>query len=553
MRNKLSYEALEKEAEKLEADLKYVHAFELIVQNISTTFINMPPESIDSGINDALKIISEFIDSVRSSIFLISDCGKKAYNTHEWCQDLSHSIINTFDSIPVGAFGYFQEKIWRRQFIIVNSENDLPLKAISEREWFKLNGDRPLLVIPMILKKRVFGFLAFSAKNTIKWSKELIGLIQIVADRFTNIIHRKKIELQLINSKNISDALLNATTDSAMLLNTRGDILAINESFAKRFGKQIDEMFGENIYNYFSIEISQFRRGQIESVIRTAMPVQFEDENNNLILKNIIYPVFDTNNRVEKVAFYSHDITDLKNAEKSIRYLTSELIKAQENERQKIACDLHDNVAQELACLRINCESIAKQFPDIPDSVQSSISDFSKSIKNSIDTVRDLAYELQPPVFEEMGLIKTIYGYCEEFTIKNGVLVDLYSAGMEAVSLGFDTENNIHRIIQEALNNVKNHSEATHVTIRLVATYPNIILRIEDNGKGFNVVKKLSKSKEDRKLGLRSMEGRAKLQNGKLKIISRKNEGTKLFIEIPYSETEIQPVKTEEYYPLFKN
>ncbi len=552
MKKKKSYEELERKVVRLEADLDYVHAFEQIVKNISTTFINMPPEAVDNGIRAALKIISEFINSVRSSVFLISDCGKEAKNTHEWCAAPSYSLIESLDTIPLGTFGYYQEKIWRRQFIIVNNLSDLPQKAVNEREWFTKNGNRPLLVIPMILKKRVFGFLSFSAKDTTKWSKELISLIQIVADRFTNIIHRKKIEFQLINSKKISDALLNATTDSAMLLTVNGDVLSINDSFAKRFGKQVDELFGENIYNFFPLEIAQFRKTQIEGVIRTGTPVQFEDENNGLILNNIIYPVFDSNEKVEKLAFYSHDITELKNAEKSIRYLTSELIKAQENERQKIACDLHDNVAQNLACLRINCESISKQFPNIPDDIQSSISNFSQSIKSSIDTVRELAYELQPPVFEEMGLIKTIYGYCEEFTQKHKIMVDFYSAGMDTIVLGFDTENNIHRIIQEALNNVRNHSNAQQVTIRLVSTYPNIILRIEDDGEGFNVGKTLHKAKENKKLGLKSMEGRVKLQNGKFKIISRKNEGTKIFIEIPYGEIEAQSGKIEEYYPLFK-
>lgn len=552
MKKKMSYEELEKKVSQLEADLDYIHSFELIVKNISATFINMPPEEIDAGISTALGIISEFIGAVRSSIFLISEKGDEAKNTHEWCSDHSYSISESLRTIPLGTFGYYQEKIWRRKFIIVNSLDDLPQRAVSERNWFKSNGSRPLLVIPMVLKNRVFGFLSFSVRSTTRWSKELIALIQIVADRFTTIVHRKKIELQLINSKNISDALLNATTDSAMLLNTEGDILAINGSFAKRFGKKGQELFGKNSYNYFPAEIAQFRKTQIDSVVRTGEPVQFEDENNNLILDNSLYPVFGADEKVEKIAFYSHDITELKNAEKSIRYLTSELIKAQENERQKIACDLHDNIAQNLACLRIDCELIPKQFPDIPSGIQSSISDFSKSIKSSIDTVRDLAYELQPPVFEEMGLLKTIFGYCDDFSRKYGINVDIFSAGIDKISLGFDTENNIHRLIQEALNNIRLHSGARQVALRLVSTFPNIILRIEDDGKGFNVEQTLSKAKENRNLGLKSMEGRVKLQNGKLKIISRKNEGTKIFIEIPYGDPCVPRGKTEEYYPLFK-
>ncbi len=552
MVNSGSTEELGKEIFRLKEELSCIHDFAVVVKTISTAFVNMSGDEIDVGIKDALRLISESTGAVRSSVFIISQDGKNINHTYEWSKNSSYSIINTIKTIPTDFFGYYREKIQRRQFIIINHIDDLPKRALKEREWFSTNGSSPLLIIPMVLKKHVFGFLSFSGESKISWSEELIVLIQIVADRFTNILHRQKTEQELLTSNKLSEVLINATNDSAVLLTVSGDVLAINESFASGLGRNADDVKGRSLYDFCSIKVTGFIKTMIAKVLRERKPLTFEDNDGKRFLNNAIYPVFDAGGNVSKIAIYANDVTELKRAEKSIRFLTTTLINTQENERQKIAFDLHDNIAQELACLRINCESINERHPDIPDSAKRSISGFSDSIKSSIDSVRELAYELQPPGFEQMGFIKTIYVYCDDFIRKYGIKVDFYSAGIDTVSVDFDTENNIHRIIQEALNNIRTHAKAKLVKIRLVATYPNIILRIEDDGIGFDVERTLCVSKKNRELGLKSIEGRVRLLNGKLKILSRKNDGTRIFIEIPFRENSPAEKRIEEYYPLFK-
>ncbi len=91
-------------------------------------------------------------------------------------------------------------------------------------------------------------------------------------------------------------------------------------------------------------------------------------------------------------------------------------------------------------------------------------------------------------------------------------------------------------MIQEGLNNIKKHARASHVTVRLVASSPNIILRIEDNGRGFNVEQRLAQSIKEKRLGLSSMEERVSLLGGRLSIKSHPSKGTSLFIEVPCKE-----------------
>ena len=135
-----------------------------------------------------------------------------------------------------------------------------------------------------------------------------------------------------------------------------------------------------------------------------------------------------------------------------------------------------------------------------------------------------------------MGLVETLVQYCNDFSESNGINVDFHSAGMKNLKLDFDTEINLYRLVQEGLTNIKKHADADHVTIRLVVAYPNIILRIEDNGKGFNVQKRMGTITKEKRMGIRSMEQRAKLLHGEMEIQSRPMQGTKISITLPYKD-----------------
>ncbi|MFA6010103.1 MAG: response regulator [Desulfobacteraceae bacterium] len=229
------------------------------------------------------------------------------------------------------------------------------------------------------------------------------------------------------------------------------------------------------------------------------------------------------------------DITRRKRADEHIHTLTQELIKAQEGERQRIARDLHDHVAQNLGALKISCETLFMTQLENPEQMKKSISIFSGVLSESISSVRDIAYNLRPPNLDQMGLIRTIAQYCDDFSEKSDLIVDFFSAGMENIGLDFDMEINLYRLIQEALNNVKKHSGAKKVIIRIVASSPDIIVRIEDNGKGFEVEKRMNESIREKRMGLKSMEERVRLLGGDMTIKSRTNEGTKILIKVKNS------------------
>ena len=228
------------------------------------------------------------------------------------------------------------------------------------------------------------------------------------------------------------------------------------------------------------------------------------------------------------------DITDSKKAEEQIHALTQELIKAQESERQRIARELHDKVAQDLASLTIYCETLFDHETDVSPDLRAKVARFLKILKNTISAVRELSYHLRPPNLDQLGLVQTIYRYCEDFSDMCGIQVHFYSAGVEELALDFDTEINLYRVVQEGLNNIRKHARAQNVTIRLTAAHPFLILRVEDDGVGFNVEERLLKASSEKRMGIRNMKERVSLIHGKFRILSAENEGTKLIVEIPY-------------------
>jgi len=238
----------------------------------------------------------------------------------------------------------------------------------------------------------------------------------------------------------------------------------------------------------------------------------------------------------KKIIGAVRDITDRLQAEDKIRGLNQQLIKTQENERNRIAGYLHDHVAQDLSGLKIGLETLFDNQQEVAPGLRAKIIELSKILQASITAVRDLSYDLHPPGMDQLGLVRTVNQYCEDFSEKNNVSIDFYAAGMKDLKLDFDTEINLYRLIQEGLNNIKKHAAADHIIIRLVASSPNIILRIEDNGKGFDVERRLARSLKEKRLGLSSMQERVSLLEGALRIKSQPSMGTRILIEVPCKE-----------------
>jgi PAS domain S-box-containing protein len=349
----------------------------------------------------------------------------------------------------------------------------------------------------------------------------------------TDISRMKAMEAALRESEEMTRALLDACRDAVVMLKPDGSIFMANEMMAMRLGVETTALKGRNIFDYLRADQNASRRRFLSESVGRREPVIFEDQFDDKHYLIHTYPINDDKPSVERIAVFARDITELKNAEKHIHSLSQELIKVQERERQRISRDLHDNVAQELATMKITCDTL---FPDprpFPADVVTKVSGLSRILQGTIMNVRNLAYDLRPPGLDQLGLVRTMTNYCEDFAQRNAIAVDFFSAGLSGLSLSADTEINLYRIVQEALHNVIKHARASQVTIRLIASFPTIILRIEDNGRGFDINERLSEACAEKRMGVRSMEERARLLSGTIEFRSHTRKGTRIKVEIP--------------------
>lgn len=229
----------------------------------------------------------------------------------------------------------------------------------------------------------------------------------------------------------------------------------------------------------------------------------------------------------------TQEIAERQKAQDQIQSLTQQLLRIQEDERQRIARDLHDNVAQDLSSIVLSIETLFYGHAIIEPEILERGKAVAGVARNTIAAVRDIAYGLRPPALDQLGLHRALERQCEEMSLRTGVDIDFSAVGIENVKLDFDTEINVYRMVQEALNNMSKHAGADKAQVRLVGSHPDLLVRVSDNGQGFDVHERISRSVDERHMGLKSMEERARLIGGEMEIQSRVGAGTRIVFKIP--------------------
>jgi PAS domain S-box-containing protein len=221
-----------------------------------------------------------------------------------------------------------------------------------------------------------------------------------------------------------------------------------------------------------------------------------------------------------------------------LKALSIQLINIQEDERKKIAQELHDQIGQTLFAMKMNLEMTKKNLPPDPEKLEdmkNRLTDTENLLSQTIDQIRNLTTDLRPSMLDDFGLIPALNWYIDNFSKRTNIKVYLKTKNFKP-RLSSEVETTFYRIIQEALTNVAKHAQATEVSILLARENSNACLAVEDNGIGFDT-KKASFPKD--RLGIFSIKERVGLLNGEFEIRSKANRGTKLSVKIPLVEKRV--------------
>lgn len=214
--------------------------------------------------------------------------------------------------------------------------------------------------------------------------------------------------------------------------------------------------------------------------------------------------------------------------------LLRKIITAQEDERQRIARELHDEAGQALTSLLVGLRAIEKS--DSLREVHTLTVDLRKVVAQTLDEVHNLALELRPSVLDDLGLVPALSRYVQSCPTRFGFQADFVASGMDDHRLPQEVETTLYRITQEALTNVARHASASYVSVLLQRRGGAVVLVVEDDGDGFEMAQVMASSEKRERIGLYGVEERALLVGGRLAVESKPGAGATISVEIPLGD-----------------
>lgn len=248
-----------------------------------------------------------------------------------------------------------------------------------------------------------------------------------------------------------------------------------------------------------------------------------------------LFPIAKDGNVVTQMGIVVQDITGLKRAESAVRHLSGRLLQVRDDERRRLARDLHDSLGQTLTAIKMNLSYLGRDTSNLDERGRNAVAESKELVDNSLKEVRTLSHLLHPPMLDDVGLVAAIRWYANGFSQRSSIQVEL-NLPADLPRLPTELETAVFRVVQESLTNVHRHSGSTTTTVRLEREADLLHLYVIDQGCGIPP-EKLSSRQETATIGvgLLGMRERLRQLRGQLEINSN-SQGTSVHAIIPVSE-----------------
>jgi len=344
----------------------------------------------------------------------------------------------------------------------------------------------------------------------------------------------------IISIRDYLESLLNSCMDAIIVTNEKGGVTFANKGAEDLFHLDRSDIIGSFIGDI--IRNNAEGLGNIYEFLMKQAPVSNYECEAKLLngdkVPLLISSAFLRDGKGKRMGIisYMRDISVRKQAEEHIRMLSQQLIRSQEVERSSIARDLHDHLAQNLYSLNIQLAAFMKSIEPPVGESEDHAKGIMESLQNIMGDVRKMVFNIHPTSLDTLGLTNTIHNLCKNLSQLYDLEIDFKTAGMESLELNFDVKIALYRLVQEGMINIAKHAKASKATVRLVNSFPKVILRIEDDGRGFDVGCIMETGTRNGCLGIWSMKERVAVLNGAMAIRSREPVGTRILVEIPYEQ-----------------
>jgi|WetSurMetagenome_2_1015567.scaffolds.fasta_scaffold54287_2 PAS domain S-box-containing protein len=317
--------------------------------------------------------------------------------------------------------------------------------------------------------------------------------------------------------------------DSVFVLDVNDNILDLNKAAEAIAGKPAAQLIGK------PVDRGLEKQSDLQKYIHNHVALQTEISIN--VVKNLrnfemlLAPLYDQHQRLLGRVLTLHDITERKRMENSLRDYTRRVTQVQEEERKRIAYELHDDTSQYLSILKLQINSLLRSEKIQDPETLEKLRFLEKDASRAADIIRRYSHELRPSVLEHLGLRAALEQIAEDHNKLGQMTIGLEVEGPEP-ALPEEVKLGLFRIAQEALNNTRKHSRATRATLRLQFNGKLVRMSVNDNGTGFDIREAYARAGKKGSLGLTSMQERASIIGATLKLESEVGKGTTVTAEV---------------------
>ena len=357
----------------------------------------------------------------------------------------------------------------------------------------------------------------------------------------TNALLREEIAKRLQTQEHFRN-LLEATPDAMVVTNPQGEILLINRQTGILFGYDRHELVGQCVERLLPHHLRdrhvEHRANYLHDPHTRAIGSSLElvalhKDGHEMPVEVSLSPCETDDGMI--VISSIRDISERKHAETALRQhrnarqvLARKLLSAQEDERRRLARELHDDLSQRLAAIGIDSMSLERDVRAVSESCADQVTALNRRIREISADIHQISHQLHPSILDELGLAKAMKEECDAFTRRTGISIRFIPPG-EHTSVEMSTELAVYRIMQECLHNIAKHSRAVSACVGLAVDDERICLNVQDTGIGFDP----SKERHEHGLGMASIRERVEMLGGSVSFEGEIGRGMTVNVKLP--------------------
>ena len=376
-------------------------------------------------------------------------------------------------------------------------------------------------------------WLHFTASPIRDNDGQVIGAIETLEDT----TERKRAEEALHESEQSFRALFEGAYDAIWSHDLEGNIQTANKAAATLSGYPVAELLRMNVKSFLGEESLTLAR-EVGRRLAQNQHVQLPYELRMIRKDGSEAICMVSTNLVksdgEAIGFHNiaRDVTQEKRMQENLRYYLQEITRVQEDERKRIARELHDDTAQLLGSLSRQLDNFVRKKSGLAPKEVLFLKDLQAQLNRGVQGVHRFVKDLRPSLLDDLGLIPALRSLMKDLQEYDGIGSRLEVVGEER-RFPPEFESSLFRIVQEALNNIRRHAKASEASVVIDFSGDKVRVTVSDNGQGFELAGRVDDLPRSGKLGLVGMQERARLLGGTLAVRSKPGQGTTLVIEVP--------------------